>query len=696
MMYSSRLKKILEYCLQQDGYVTIEELAHQLKTSTRTIFRELKDIDRDLKTCGLTMHSKTGKGIFFEGNRVDKENLLHVIQVQGVQYVNKEERRNLLIFEVLRQEETQKLIHYANVFEVSEATISNDIDAIEPWFQTLSLTIDRKPGKGIELSGSEENVRRAMTSIVNKTITEDKAYQSVNYFDPEILYDQIFAKRESNSIMKLLNQEILERILDVFNLYHRELGLDRYAQISYIGLIIHLVIAIDRILKKEELSKNEDVIAMVEQDPCYIQAQRMASYLEAEFDIAIPDVETAFIALHLKGAKMSVVNYSTTESDEQQVLLHLVHEMIDQYDFEKRMYLSQDEELFIGLLTHLEPTIVRLKNHLPIYNPLLAQLKELYSDIFQQTKKACQLLEKKYECIVSEDEVGFVSMHIGASLERMKHSSNQKRIVSIGVVCASGIGVSALLSARLKKAFPQRVELSVLSMEEVLHGEYTCELLLSTFAIGKQTCPVIQVSPLLNTEDIVKIKQVVEQLQTQEVIPSTQASTKDFKFTLQQMREVSSQCLSLLEHLVFKHIPSTSTIVDMIDEVGRIYGETKEMEKGIVDSLGQREQLGSVIMDDYHFALLHAKTSGVKQCCLALFLPEHTCFEIKELAFVMVLLLPLAASKSQQALLSMVSRSVLEDDAFYQALCAKKTEEIEARLCDRMREYIRLTLDSEE
>lgn len=49
MIYSSRLKKILQIIIETDGYVKVEELAKRLKTSSRTIFRELRHIDDELE-----------------------------------------------------------------------------------------------------------------------------------------------------------------------------------------------------------------------------------------------------------------------------------------------------------------------------------------------------------------------------------------------------------------------------------------------------------------------------------------------------------------------------------------------------------------------------------------------------------------------------------------------------------------------
>lgn len=62
---------------------------------------------------------------------------------------------------------------------------------------------------------------------------------------------EIFLNQNPDSIMSLLNQDILQRVLQIFSLNRHELNLDRFSQSSYIsGLILHLVIAIERILKK--------------------------------------------------------------------------------------------------------------------------------------------------------------------------------------------------------------------------------------------------------------------------------------------------------------------------------------------------------------------------------------------------------------------------------------------------------------
>lgn len=669
MIYSPRLRKILSYCLQQDEYVSVETLAKICKTSTRTIFRELKDLDVMLQEYELTFTSKTKAGLKFEGAKDQKALLLKDLSVQEVAYLDKEERQTMLIFELLHSDDLEKLVHYATMFQVSEATISNDLDAITPWFETFHLSLIRRPGIGVKLEGKEQDVRQAITSIIAQSVQTNEQLQSINFLDSSSLLHQIFLDTGSQSILKLLDQEILTRILHVFETYQHDLSLDRYASVGYIGLIIHLVIAIDRILKQEELQDNQEVLDMVSMDPAYRQAKKMAHYLELEFDIDIPDVETAFIALHIKGAKITRNNQVQTMK-----LRQLIEQMLARYQPSLRAILLNDEELMNGLLTHMEPTITRLKHHLPIYNPLRESIQTMYADLYAQTKQACQVIEEAYDCVVNEDEVAFLTMHVGASLERGKQEQRYHRTIACGVVCASGVGVSALLSARITKAIPEGIAVTTLSMEDILEHRYQdYELLISTFALDVSDKTLIQVSPLLNEEDVITLSLTLERLWKKQEPNATQAHED----LLYQLYEVSACAIHLYESVRFYTIPSTYDVNDMISYGASLFEHPEE----IITALQHREALGSTKMDDFGFLLLHAKIKHFKQPELFLLYPEKRKFDQEpNIKFVLVLLLAEHMPAINQRLCSRIIRALVEDDEFLTSLQQRKETQIKEHL----------------
>ncbi|WP_276931238.1 BglG family transcription antiterminator [Dubosiella newyorkensis] len=295
MLYSNRFKQILKICLEQDpDYVSIDALAKRLKTSRRTIFRELQNVD--LKRYRLSLASKAGKGIRLEGKEEDKRALLDDLEAESIPYFHKEERQKYLAFELLRFPEVKKLVYYGNLFEVSETTVSKDLEAIEPLLARYDLKLDRTHKNKIQVLGSEENRRRAMSAIVHNTL--ENFQNDVDSLDPQALQKEIFAS-SNEGILKLLNQTILDEVLDLFTNEYKTLHLDQYAQSAYIGLIIHLVVAIERIQKGEEIVSDPALYASIAKTSGMEQAQKISQKLEEAFLIQIPQAETTFIAMHL-------------------------------------------------------------------------------------------------------------------------------------------------------------------------------------------------------------------------------------------------------------------------------------------------------------------------------------------------------------------------------------------------------------
>jgi len=56
--------------------------------------------------------------------------------------------------EILKEKGLRKLYYYSSQFEVSEATVSADLEAIEGWLANYGLIVSRKPGSGISIEGS--------------------------------------------------------------------------------------------------------------------------------------------------------------------------------------------------------------------------------------------------------------------------------------------------------------------------------------------------------------------------------------------------------------------------------------------------------------------------------------------------------------------------------------------------------------
>ena len=231
MEMTSRMKQIMQVLLQESGAVSVKYLAEQIGVSRRTVQRELESIDTSLRGYDLTFVSKTGVGI-----RIDDYDVS-----------NREERRKRLILEILKEKGLRKLYYYSSKFAVSEATVSADLEAVEGWLARYGLFVGRKPGSGISIEGSEENYRRAIRGFIDENI-DTKIMQEVYGVDG---YDfssyQILKK---SSIGQILNDDIVSRVIDIVSRFGHNKVLT-LTENSYVGLIIHISIAINRIKKNE-------------------------------------------------------------------------------------------------------------------------------------------------------------------------------------------------------------------------------------------------------------------------------------------------------------------------------------------------------------------------------------------------------------------------------------------------------------
>ena len=197
--------------LEQDRVMAVKELAEEVGVSKRTVQREMEGISY-FPGYEVTLESKTGKGVWIEGTPEEKKRLLEELK-GGDSYdvSNREERRKRLILEILKDKGLKKLFYYASQFQVSEATISSDLEAVEGWLNAQHLTIVRKPGSGIEISGSEKDYRKAIRAFIEENLDTKmlkEAYEVNNVTVDEALY--------KSNLGQVLNDDILKRVVKMY------------------------------------------------------------------------------------------------------------------------------------------------------------------------------------------------------------------------------------------------------------------------------------------------------------------------------------------------------------------------------------------------------------------------------------------------------------------------------------------------
>lgn len=697
---SPRMQDIVRVLLMERSPMPVKALAEQIGVSKRTVQRELEYLDRPLKKYGIRFCSKTGSGVWLEGEEQDRERLLgEISQSDDLDVTNRTERRKRLILEILKDKDLKKLYYYSDMFGVSEATISSDLESAADWLSQFGLRIVRKPGYGVSIEGQEKDFRGALRVFIGENMDTQivrELYEDRN----ETLLRLVSDKHEKN-IYRVLDEEILKRVVKaVLSMHDRRI--QNLTENSYTGLIIHVTIAVNRILKQEIIEENEMPARFSAEDEDYQLAGRIKEALEQEFSLSIPEEETAYICLHIKGAKVQQVEVDEAAKklmNEPRELLDTVNEMIDAYDSEVAFALKQDEEFVVqGLIAHLQPTLVRLANGMKIQNPLLDHIKQEYGDIYERCLEVAKVIERRYGYPVPDAEIGFLAIHFGAAVVRLEGRKESKRKVRVGIVCASGIGISRLMMSKLTRTFVNRVEARAYGKYDLT--PYVLErtdILVSTIPLAEEDADVVMVSPLLSERDMDAIEQKVRRY---ERIPLAEQKEEEEAFTrqLEQVNFIAMQIKGIIKDMGLWKVDNQIRLEELLMAIGENASPYRDRQVKIQEDLRSREKMSTQIYPEFGFALFHTRTEGVVKPVFSVYLTKDLgLFKdpyFREIGAVIVMLLPLdehVAENSQ--ILGYLSEQLVEEPDFLDTIMEGDKEQIRSLLSRYLKQFFNQYLD---
>ena len=691
MKITPRMKQIFRALLEEKEPISIKHLAEKTGISKRTVQRELESVNEVLLPYGMEFASKTGVGVWLAGDDAARAGLLaEVASSDEYAASSKEDRRKRLVLEILREKTLRKLYYYSRKFGVSEATISTDLEAVETWLSHQGLSMARKPGSGIEVEGTEENYRRAIRFFIGENI-DTKLFRQLYDGDGGENYA---ASLQKNHLGRLLDKEILRRVHECLEGMDNQ-RMDNLTENAYDGLVIHLAIAINRILQQDVIQVTGEWQEKMPRDEDYRLAEDIAAELEAEFEVSIPQLEIAYICLHLKGAKHEKIQFPGREERMEladRELRQFVNDLIDAYDGQQAYLLKQDDEFMQGLLAHLQPTIVRLVHGMSIQNPVLADIKENYSEIYARCQRAAQVLADKVGRSVPEEEIGFLAVHFGAALVRLEGRKEQIRKVQVAVVCSSGIGLSRLMAAKLEKVFKDRLEMTTYGKHDITPAvEAKIDFIISSLQLEAVQVPVVYVNPLLSEADIGEIRCLIYQF---ERLPRKEGTGDRHTAPFDEVNRVAACISSVIKHLRCFQAPADITFDRLLFNIGERMTVQPERQEMIVDALAKREQVSSQIFAEFGFALLHARTNGVTHPSFAVCLPEGgSCFQnsyFKEISVVLVMLVPVDDSlEVNTGIMGYISSMLIEEPDFLATAAGGNEEIIRQELSGHLNRYFK-------
>ncbi|NGQ95223.1 BglG family transcription antiterminator [Brevibacillus sp. SYP-B805] len=689
MRFSSRQKMILAKLLQEPQGITVREIAEEIDVSTRTVHRELDELEPALESYRLQLIRKIGIGVRLQGEAAAKEALRQDLEKAAADDLTPHERKIIILCTLLEATEPVKLLSLAHELKVTTATVSHDLDELEEKIKQYGLRLVRRRGYGIELQGSETAKRLAITSLISENLNE---YELI-----AALKDSIHQKAQhrTNSVSeRLLGLIEKEKLLVVESALH-DLKDDLpypLADSAFIGLVIHLALAIERVEKGEKIHFHQEYLHQLADTQEYQVAEKLLRRLETLFQMEIPREEIGYITMHLRGAKVRN-SYQDHYLSDNVELMSKVKQLIAYCGSKLGVDFEHDQSLRHDLLTHMEPALYRLMQGMRIRNPLLDQIKRNYPDLFALLADAVRQVFP--ELHVPEEEVGYLAMHFGASLERLHRQHARYDAL---IVCATGIGSSKILASRIKKEIPEIEGLRNVSLFEVSSvpkSEY--DLIISTVQLPFHQDEYILVNPLLTKEDIDQIKAFLKGLARRQSLPAASRNKQAVR-TFEQLRSlqiVLTFVLGLLERFAYRRIrPPIAGLEAALDE---ICGEIEQQgiitdRQAVVKQLLDREKIGGLGIPGTRLALFHCRSDQVQDAFFGVFeLPESLRIRSMEnewidVKTILLLLAPKTMPKEGLEVLSEISSIFIEDEAI-RLFSSGEEKRMHAYLAETLRDY---------
>ena len=689
-LLSSRGKLIIDLLLLSLQPITMQQIAEEINVSRRTILREMPTVYKWFEAQGSAVEHHPKKGVFYPGDAVQRQRLKDALEEATIdQYYEPKERRTFVAVKLLQSNELYKLAYFSKILFVSEATISHDLDSLENEFNVYQLTLNRKPGLGVKIEGSEADKRKALINYIYHSLDGDDLRDAINYYMRSFTERSAKTKDIRSQLLDLIDVDTIKVIEQAIKQSEEDMGF-KFAESSYTALAVHLTIALQRLQKGENIVIAEEALDNLQLMDEFVVAKRLANRLAGVLAITIPIEEIGYITMHLRGAKYhsGLVKSDRYQFNELMIsnyqLASLINEMIKIAEEETGYPLKQSDSLLVGLVEHLRPAFNRLEMNLDIRNPLLDKIKSQYPDLFRISQKCADLVEKRMNLTLPESETGYIAMHIGSAIERIRNTRSQlKRVYRVVITCISGIGTSRMLAERVRSEFRNIDIVEVYSSTDINDSfllENYVDLIISTVHFDNKLLPVVTVNPLLMDNDIERIKQkllTLDILDKKPVYPkSTETNPLDI---LERLSRYSSAVGEMIETLRCIDHYAIETFDQFLDLIAENLTPSKSVAKKLKASIIERETIGQIIFEDEEVAVLHAKTEAMKRLHVAVFRTETSLiYKGKPVKTILVLIAPSNASKEAIEIISEISTKLVSDASFLNHLSRDSMDEIYA------------------
>lgn len=628
-------------------WLTAAALGESIGVSRHTVMRELPGMEKWLEAAGFRFVRSPGQGVRLDEDESRRAALRALLDGGGT-VLSKNERIDRLLSLLFAADGPVKTQWLAEKLDISEHTLTNDLNEAGDWLLARGVDIKRRAGVGVWLDGTPENLRRAMGIRLRPQLAQ--------------LDWQHFAENSpGGSTLDLLDQKDVQAVARVLQGFERS-GRFVFSDSAFVSLVLHLTLLAGQV-------RSGALPVTGPRGAAGRDAAALQVSLEGALGVRLPAGEAAYLEHYLKAAS----GEQDWDDPEELRVSQLAALLIRGMERETGVELTGFSTFRTDLCAHLRPMLLRMARGERIENPQLEPVRTQYPALWAAVRRACDDAARTLRLPpISDEEAGFLTMHFGAVLEKCEQARRRLHAV---VVCPMGMATSRFLTSQLDREFPDIAVERMCPMRgldpDALREE-GIGLIISTVPLHVDF-PHIIVSAVLQEKDRILLQNAVQAFRSQSAASGAQAAPHPAD--LRYAGALSACIVSLLDAMAIADVPAPRTRQDMIRAAARLFARTPQDARVIESALARREALGDTYIPPLRAHLLHCKTAAVDGCRLGYLRLPHPIMENgRELLGAVVMLAPDRPEPVWQRVMQEVSAALIDRPALVEALRAGDRE----------------------
>lgn len=475
--------------LTENEYISVSKMASILGTSESTIRRNLDELDFMIRDSGYGSILKIpGKGLHLQVNENGTRNITMLFSKYEVQNITTDEQQ---VYKYLLTILTSKAEKFT-LYQLSEAVydsipvVRKKLESCEEWLNCFDLHLNIKRNYGISLEGKEENYRLAIRQLV--------------------IHNNIYSVEEGvKRFTKGLDIALLKKCISAIE---QEWNF-KFTEESFYSVLIFAALSITR-SDKNGLSLSEAEREIVYKYSEYHWAKSLFEQIDESFHVKTYEDEIIFLATQLlcsglihdqQPGERQVYQYDAKMKEFVTRIITTVSEVTG-------VDLTQDQELYYGLLNHIRPAIFRMRFDKHSSDTLIDYIKEEYRETYRVSWALSILFEEYYGLNISSAELSYITLYIQSAMERVQ------RPVNLALVTDLSMGLNQMFCSKIKLAIPRVEHIAIISLREFRASMIEkFDLIVTTSPINVQSEKIVQVSTLLNETGIDQISKWIKKLE---------------------------------------------------------------------------------------------------------------------------------------------------------------------------------------